>query len=244
MKKNYILTCLLAFMIIAAAKAKTAVCYTKDGTEHCFVVMKDIDCKNYTPPAGIKITLCEAGLGIWVETKKDPLVITVGLELAANQGTGIIIPNGNQRLLYDISVPTNPVFVGSENTSASNRIAVADNNEPVTVENNGVVYTYSKNGTELTLISTANVKKSLVTSVFPNPFSLKTTFELSPETIQKNFSTSISIYDITGREVANIANISSSLVSFESGKLENGIYYYKVISNNKEVSAGKLMIAK
>jgi hypothetical protein len=40
------------------AAGRTAICYTKDGTEHCLTVNRNINCATLNPPPGITITEC------------------------------------------------------------------------------------------------------------------------------------------------------------------------------------------
>ena len=75
-------------------------------------------------------------------------------------------------------------------------------------------------------------------SVFPNPFSTQVTFTLNKE-IQNAL---LQIYDVAGKEIKNI-NFSGIKISLEREKFPNGIYFYKIVSENKTITTGKLIVS-
>ena len=68
-------------------------------------------------------------------------------------------------------------------------------------------------------------------SSYPNPASDHVMIELKNSPVQK-----IELLDVTGRIVRSAENISSSLIRFERGNLDAGIYFLKLISSGKIVS--------
>jgi hypothetical protein len=56
----------------------------------------------------------------------------------------------------------------------------------------------------------------------------------------RNNKRELRIYNILGKEVLN-TTITKQLTTLESSKLSSGIYFYKVIGNNKIIQSGKLI---
>ncbi|MBS1492020.1 MAG: T9SS type A sorting domain-containing protein [Bacteroidetes bacterium] len=79
---------------------------------------------------------------------------------------------------------------------------------------------------------------------FPNPFNPSTS--ISYEIPSSNF-VSLKIYDMMGREVANLVNENQEAgfytVKFDASKLSSGIYFYKLVSD-KFSATKKLMLLK
>ncbi len=98
-----------------------------------------------------------------------------------------------------------------------------------------------------TFVSTApgktKLKKESVENLvlaYPNPFNEKISFFIDPGvTINK---AELSIYDMLGREVKRIKNISSNRFEVESDGLENGIYFYFFAPSSKEM--GRIFTGK
>jgi hypothetical protein len=68
---------------------------------------------------------------------------------------------------------------------------------------------------------------------YPNPFNPKTNIDYS---ISKNTFVSITVYDITGREVANLLNEFKTpgnySVTFDGSNLTSGFYFYQIIAGD------------
>ena len=92
--------------------------------------------------------------------------------------------------------------------------------------------------------SAANIIESNITnvSVSPNPCENFTTFNFN---LKNSNETNISIYDITGKLVDNVINSvitrGSQSVEYNTSNLNNGIYIYKINSDNEDIT-GKLII--
>ena len=82
-------------------------------------------------------------------------------------------------------------------------------------------------------------------SVFPNPFTTQTTFSFSTDTsaLLSMTNASLLIYDLVGKEV--IRNIIPSgtrdLIVKREG-LSSGMYFYQILSEEKYISNGKLVV--
>jgi len=88
----------------------------------------------------------------------------------------------------------------------------------------------------LPTIDAANM--TLTVTIYPNPFSASTTIMINDISQIKNCE--LRIYDILGSEVMN-TKITKQLMTLNTNKLSSGIYYYKLISNNKIIQSGKLI---
>jgi hypothetical protein len=75
-------------------------------------------------------------------------------------------------------------------------------------------------------------------TIFPNPFNASTTIMINDAS--RNNKRELRIYNILGKEVLN-TTITKQLTTLESSKLSSGIYFYKVIGNNKIIQSGKLI---
>lgn len=79
---------------------------------------------------------------------------------------------------------------------------------------------------------------------YPNPFRINTTIKF---TLPKSSHVRLSVFDMSGREVAVLVNkhkqAGEHLVSFSSGNLANGIYFYRLRSGDL-VRIGKMVVAR
>jgi len=75
-------------------------------------------------------------------------------------------------------------------------------------------------------------------TIYPNPFSSSTTVEINDASQINNAQ--IRIYNVLGEEVIR-TSISKKLTTLNTGNLPSGVYFYRVISNNKTIQSGKLI---
>lgn len=75
-------------------------------------------------------------------------------------------------------------------------------------------------------------------SVFPNPFSERSTLK----TDQELKNTELSIYDVLGQEVMKQLYLNGKEVLLFKENLTGGCYYYKLSQSNRMVSKGKFII--
>ena len=68
---------------------------------------------------------------------------------------------------------------------------------------------------------------------YPNPFNPSTVIRYS---LIENSFTSLKVYDITGKEVANLVNESQDPgryeVTFNGSNFSSGVYFYKITAGN------------
>jgi len=76
--------------------------------------------------------------------------------------------------------------------------------------------------------------------IYPNPFITSINILLNR---QPNSTYELKIYDVLGAEIIN-TNIINQLTTLETSELPSGIYFYKVISNNKIIQSGTLVSQK
>jgi hypothetical protein len=75
-------------------------------------------------------------------------------------------------------------------------------------------------------------------TIYPNPFSTYTTITINDASQINNAE--LRIYNVLGEEVMNTP-VTKQLTTLETSNLPSGIYFYKVISNNKPIQSGKLI---
>ena len=75
-----------------------------------------------------------------------------------------------------------------------------------------------------------------VVTIYPNPFNAS----ISINNISQINKAEVKIYDVLGAELMS-NTITEQTTTFETSNLPSGIYFYKVISNNKTIQSGKLI---
>jgi len=104
-----------------------------------------------------------------------------------------------------------------------------------TTATNAVVPNLPTNCATTTSIESYNGLIKAVT-IYPNPFSASITIN----NIAQIDKAELRIYDVLGAELMS-SLINYQTTTFETGNLPSGIYFYKVISNNKTIQSGKLI---
>lgn len=85
--------------------------------------------------------------------------------------------------------------------------------------------------------STAELFQLTPIKAYPNPFSDVITFELDGAVKE----IVLSVYDVTGREVAK-ESYTSFPFQFSKGNLNDGVYFFKLSSEGLEIASGKIMV--
>ena len=73
-------------------------------------------------------------------------------------------------------------------------------------------------------------------SLYPNPFT--TSVNVMLKDVSTLNSVELRLYDITGAEIRS-TTITKQVTTFDN--LPSGIYFYRAISNNKQIQSGKLV---
>lgn len=94
---------------------------------------------------------------------------------------------------------------------------------------------------ELTNCSTGieNLAETQSSYAFPNPFSEFTTLKFENS---KNEKHNLAVYNSLGQIQLSINNITSDRIKIEKTNLKNGLYFFKLWTDSKVVSTGKLII--
>jgi len=107
--------------------------------------------------------------------------------------------------------------------------AILLHNNVVTIPSNGIS----------TGIASINTKNSDVEiSIAPNPFGSYTTVIIKNDS--KINTCDLKIYNTLGKEVMNTI-VTKQGTNIDMNKLQSGIYFYKVIDDNKTIQSGKLI---
>ena len=83
-------------------------------------------------------------------------------------------------------------------------------------------------------------KNEVGTQIYPNPFSSSATIEITGNKGKEPIS--FLMYDVSGKEVKVKNTVSGQQIQIEKRDLTNGIYFYKLLQNNRIIGTGKLII--
>lgn len=99
----------------------------------------------------------------------------------------------------------------------------------------GVIFSYCLSNA----ISDYNTENEF--TIFPNPFSISTT--LSIRSSVNNFNNLIfELYNCVGQTVKQVENIDGHTIILQRGNLASGLYFIRLLSENKTIAADKLLI--
>ncbi len=77
-------------------------------------------------------------------------------------------------------------------------------------------------------------------SIYPNPFTNTTKFVFSTKSTDAKYT--IQLYDIQGKKVKEVKNITDTYYELNRGDLKAQMYFYKVFDNENQVGTGKFVI--
>ncbi len=102
--------------------------------------------------------------------------------------------------------------------------------------------TLSRGATVKTVCTITEIKEAFSSNqneinIYPNPFHDKIILQTNAEF----FNATLIICDIIGREIKTVKNIYGNKVSIEIESLMTGIYFYKILQDEKHVSSGKII---
>ena len=137
----------------------------------------------------------------------------------------------------------------SNNTSAAtlfNAIMVGTNRAFV-VGSIAAIWKYEENITGNELTYTNNVpERYFLDQNYPNPFNPTTTIKFG---LPREGAVTLKIYDMAGREVANIINnerMNAGIVSynFNGSALASGVYFYSLVVDGQMIATKKMLLIK
>ena len=89
-------------------------------------------------------------------------------------------------------------------------------------------------------IENKDKKQAVKVSVMPNPFNEAASLVITG--IDDYNNVSLEVYNIIGKRVTLISNITSSTIEIKRENLTEGLYVYQLLSNGKTLHTGKLVI--
>lgn len=181
-------------------------------------------------------------------------VIKIYGALSTSTYSKVLLMNGAQaKNVYwliegAVSINNYSVFCG---TIVCNNGALGAINTGVTLNGRALTTTGALTTASITttlpiscLITGANAlapEKTNALSIAPNPFNAYTTIVLNDASKVNNYK--LMMYNMMGKEVMNTI-ITNQLTTLEMKDLQSGIYFYKVLDNNKIIQSGKLISKK
>ena len=154
--------------------------------------------------------------------------------------------------------PRNLDLTGSVSPTA---IQITAQSKIITINDTNIIKVRSKNGNDWSPLHKLNIIPASLTTVetnditsdpkpdflifqnYPNPFNPTTTIDYS---IPYRANVKIGVYDILGREVAELVNDEKSmgkhLVRFDAGNLSSGVYIYQLRYSGQLLSRKMLLI--
>jgi hypothetical protein len=87
-------------------------------------------------------------------------------------------------------------------------------------------------------LATVDFEKSFDFKIYPNPFSTQIIININNVSLTNEIE--LRIYNVNGVEVVNTI-VTNELTTIDTSNLPSGIYFYKIIDNDKDIQTGKLL---
>ena len=137
----------------------------------------------------------------------------------------------------------------TNNTSAGTlyNAKMVGTNRAFVVGTNAGIWKYEENVTGNEITFTNNVpERYFLDQNYPNPFNPSTTIKFG---LPRAGAVTLKIYDMAGREVANIINnerMNAGIVSynFNGSALASGVYFYSLVVDNDLIATKKMVLVK
>jgi hypothetical protein len=180
-------------------------------------------------------------------------VIQINGALSTSANAKVILINGTQaknvfwKVDGAVNINNYSIFkgtiVGNNGALSLNTGVVLDGRAFTT---NGTLTTASvtvimPSGCNVTGLPSFQIENKSSAMMFPNPFNSSININFN-NTIQNN-NTEINIFNVNGELVLNKL-INKQSTTIETSSLSSGIYFYKIISDNKIIQSGKLISQK
>lgn len=182
-------------------------------------------------------------------------VIQINGALTTSTYSKVILINGAQaknvywKIEGAVSINNYSIFCG---TIICNNGALGALNTGVTLDGRSLTTTGAITTTAVSVVATMipsgcgplsvpsfdAANKNEAVTIYPNPFTTLITIRIN-DASELN-KAELKIFNILGEEVINSV-VTKQVTTLETGNLSSGIYFYKVINNNKTIQAGKLI---
>lgn len=163
----------------------------------------------------------------------------------------MVAPNVVKFLFHNINLPDSNVNEPGSKGFVKFKIHQIANNPMGTVIKNKAAIYFDFNPPIITnftynIISLITSNNELMNyeglTVMPNPYTVATKFVFNHKI--KNTTATIQIFDVTGKLVDQINNISGNSYDYDNALLPEQMYFYKVFDQEKQLGVGKLMKSK
>ncbi len=168
--------------------------------------------------------------GIVYKTGSSTTGTTNVMVARAKYGAGRVVGIGDSSPCDDGSGDTNDVLYDGWITDASG------NHERLII--NATIWLASSP----LLTSTEIMQVENHTQLFPNPFSTSANLTISPDISIQNGV--MIIYDMNGSIVKSSQIGDSHVITIEKDEMNNGMYFYQILSNSSLIGKGKFIIAE
>jgi len=179
-------------------------------------------------------------------------VIKITGALSTSVNSKVILQNGAQaknvfwKIDGPVNISDNSVFVGSivaNNGAISLSTGVTLDGRAYTtsgaVLTTSITTTMAPDCSTVTAIGAIDSQNTTeILTVSPNPFKTSATIVLNNPSNTKNYT--FKIYNVMGKEVLS-TTLAKQATTLKTSDLNSGIYFYKVMDQNKTVQSGKLI---
>jgi hypothetical protein len=115
-------------------------------------------------------------------------------------------------------------------------LAISDSNVFLGTDNGGV---WKRPLNELVTGVNENTNSNAQVIIYPNPLRTSSTIIINSVFKMRNFE--LKIYNLFGQEIKKFINISRQNFTINKGNLTNGIYFYKLIEENRVIATGNFI---
>lgn len=89
-------------------------------------------------------------------------------------------------------------------------------------------------------LNSITYKNDVLVNIMPNPVATTTTITL--EGLKNKQPISLLVFDINGKQVSAVNDVLGSKINFDRGQLNAGVYFFKIIQNDKVIATERLVV--
>ncbi|MGB3947534.1 MAG: T9SS type A sorting domain-containing protein [Bacteroidia bacterium] len=89
-------------------------------------------------------------------------------------------------------------------------------------------------------LNSITYKNEVLVNVMPNPITTNTVITL--EGLKNKQLLNLLVFDVNGKQVGAVNNVVGSKINFERGDLNSGVYFFKIIQNDKVIATDRLVV--